>query len=217
MSLRFMGGAVAFALFAVLAPPAAATPPGQNGLIAWQRESRTTPPHLWVANPDGSAARQVFGNARSEGEFEVALSPTDPSLVFFSAFFTRPFSEDIYSGNLTTGVVTRVTTANSADIAPTVSPDGTKIAYFGVRRPKRIRPNVPPPPERIRVANLDGSGDRAITPRNQRSIDPDWSPDGTRIVYCQARLVGPRRQQRAQNRLVVICLLYTSPSPRDRS
>jgi Tol biopolymer transport system component len=203
MSLRFMGGAVALALLTVLAPPAAATPPGQNGLIAWQRESRTTPPHLWVANPDGSAAREVFANAPSEGEFEVALSPTDPNLVFFSAFFGGPFSEDIYSGNLATGAVTRVTMANSADIAPTVSPDGTKIAYFGVRRPRNINREAPPPPERIRVANLDGSGDRALTPRKQRSIDPDWSPDGTRIVYTQARLVG-RRQQRAQNRLVVM-------------
>ena len=203
MSLRFIGGAVAFALFAVLAPSAAATPPGHNGLIAWQQESRTTPPHLWVANPDGSAARLVFANAPSEGEFEVTLSPTDPNLVFFSAFFGGPFSEDIYGGNLATGAVTRITTANSADIAPTVSPDGTKIAYFGVRRPARIRPNVPPPPERIRIANIDGSGDRAITPRRQRSIDPDWSPDGTRIVYTQARLVG-RRQQRAQNRLVIV-------------
>jgi len=73
MSLRLTGGAVAFALFAVLAASAAATPPGHNGLIGWQQESRTTPPHLWVANPDGSAARQVFANAPSEGEIEVTL------------------------------------------------------------------------------------------------------------------------------------------------
>jgi Tol biopolymer transport system component len=206
MSVRFVGGAsvsALLALLAVLAPSAAATPPGRNGLIAWQQESRTTPPHLWVANPDGSAARQVFANAPSEGEFEVALSPTDPNLVFFSAFFGDPFSEDIYSGNLATGAVKRVTTSDSADIAPTVSPDGTKIAYFGVRRPRKINREAPPPPERIRVANVDGSGDRALTPRKQRSIDPDWSPDGTRIVYTQARLVG-RRQQRVQNRLVVM-------------
>lgn len=203
MSLRFMGGAVALALLTVLVPSAAATPPGQNGLIAWQRESRTTPPHLWVANPDGSAARQVFGNAPSEGEFEATFSPTDPNLMFFSAFFGGPFSEDIYSGNLATGAVTRVTTADRADVAPTVSPDGTKIAYFGVRRPRNVNRDRPPPPERIRVANLDGSGDRALTPRRQRSVDPDWSPDGTRIVYTQGRFVG-RRQQRIENRIVVI-------------
>jgi Tol biopolymer transport system component len=203
MSLRFMGGAVALALLTVLPLPAAATPPGQNGLIAWQRESRTTPPHLWVANPDGSAARQVFGNAPSEGEFEVAFSTTDSNLMFFSAFFGGPFSEDIYSGNLATGAVTRVTTADRADIAPTVSPDGTKIAYFGVRRPRNVNRDRPPPPERIRVANLDGSGDRALTPRRQRSVDPDWSPDGTRIVYTQGRSVG-RRQQRVENRIVVM-------------
>jgi Tol biopolymer transport system component len=203
MSSRLVGGAVAFALIVFLAPSAGATPPGRNGLIAWQRETPRTPPHLWVANPDGSEARQVFANAPSEGEYEVTLSPTDPDLVFFSGFFNRPFSEDIFSGNLATGEVTRVTTANSADVAPTVSPDGTRLAYIGVPRPRDVDREGPPPPERIRIANLDGSGDRAITPRKQRSLDPDWSPDGSRIVYTQLRLVG-RRQQRAQNRLVVM-------------
>jgi Tol biopolymer transport system component len=92
---------------------------------------------------------------------------------------------------------------NSADIAPTVSPDGTRIAYFSVRRPKRIREDVLPPPERIRIANVDGSGDHPITPRGRRSIDPDWSPDGSRLVYTETRLVG-RRGDVPQNRLMVI-------------
>jgi Tol biopolymer transport system component len=171
LSLRFTGGAVALALFTVLAPPAAATPPGQNGLIAWQRESRTTPPHVWVANPDGSAARQVFANAPSEGEFEGTFSPTDPNLMFFSAFFAGPFSEDIYSGNLATGALTRVTTANSADIAPTVSPDGTKIAYFGIRRPRNI--NLSGFASRAwmaaAIARLPHASNAALTPTGLRT------------------------------------------------
>ncbi len=44
--------------------------------------------------------------------------------------------------------------------------------------------------------NTDGSDDRAITPRRQRSIDPDWSPDGGQIVYAQTRIVGDRGQVR---------------------
>jgi Tol biopolymer transport system component len=196
-----VGGVIASTLLALLVPPAWATPPGRNGAIVWQRESRNDV-HLWVANPDGSGARQVFANARDGGEFEGTFSPTDPNLLLFSRYSPAPFSEDLFAGNLATGAVTRLTTAASADIAPTVSPDGTRIAYFGVPRPRRLNPDVPPPPERIHVANLDGSGDRAITPRRRRSLDPDWSPDGSRLAYTEARLVG--RRNRPQNRIAVM-------------
>ncbi|HUR85347.1 MAG TPA: hypothetical protein VMY78_08375 [Solirubrobacteraceae bacterium] len=193
-------GVIAVGLATVLVLPASATPPGSNGLIAWQREQANAPPNLWVANPDGSGARHVFGR-RTGADFEVTFSPTAPDLLLFTRGQRPPFSEDIYAGDLATGQVRRVIKARSADIAPTVSPDGTKITYFAVPRPAVLREDRPPPPERIHVANLDGTGDRAITPRTKRSIDPDWSPDGTRIVYCEARLVTPNR---AENRIVVV-------------
>ncbi len=190
---RYLGGALPLALIAALAFPAAATPPGVNGKIVWQRESRNAFPRLFIAEPDGSGARQAFATSARRGGIEGTFSPTDPNVMFFSQVRRAPFSEDIYSGNLATGEVTRVTTATSADIAPTVSPDGTQLAYFAVPRPRRLDPDVPPPPERIRVANVDGSGDRAITSRRRRSIDPDWSPDGSRIVYIELRLIGRDR------------------------
>ncbi|MGH8572089.1 MAG: TolB family protein, partial [Gammaproteobacteria bacterium] len=200
MAKRLTGGVLALVLVVVLAAPAAATPPGRNGLIIWLREGPSLP-HLWVANPDGSAARRVFAKA-GRIDFEGTFSPTDANLVFFSGAREAPFSEGIFRGNLATGAVERVLGRRSAEIAPTVSPDGTKLAYFAVPRPRRIREDVPPPPERIRVANIDGSGDRAITARRRRSIDPDWSPDGSRLVYDEVRFVG--RRQTPQNRLVVI-------------
>lgn len=192
---RCLGGALPLALVVALAFPAAATPPGLNGKIVWQQEplTRNAFPRLFVAEPDGSGARQVFEASRRSGEFEGTFSPTDPNVMFFNRFRRAPFSDDIYRGDLATGEVTRVTTAPSAEIAPTVSPDGTKLAYFRVPRPRRLDPDVPPPPERIHVANVDGSGDRAITSRRRRSIDPDWSPDGSRIVYAEIRIVGRDR------------------------
>lgn len=191
--------AIAIGLAALLVVPAGATPPGSSGLIAWQRENLNAPPNLLVANSDGTGVRTVF-SGRTSASFDVAFSPTDTDLVFFTRATRAAYSEDIYAGNLTTGRVRKVIRARSADIAPTVSPDGTRIAYFAAPRPVRIREDRPGPPERVHVANLDGTGDRAITPKSRRSFDPDWSPDGTRIAYAETQFTSP---QRAQIRIMV--------------
>ena len=198
---RLAAAGFALILSALLATPALATPPGRNGLIVWQREAREVPPRLWVANPDGTGARQVFRGSRRQAEFEGAFSPTDPNLLVFSrgAVPFRPFVEDLYRGDLRTGAVTRIPGPNRADIAPTVSPDGTRLAWFVVPRAP-FGEDEPPPPQRIVVANIDGSGLRALTPRRGLTLDPDWSPDGTRIVYTEARVAGDE----IDNRLAVM-------------
>jgi len=200
MSHRRIGAGSALIITALVAAPAVATPPGRNGMIIWQRESGG-PPRLWVANPDGSSARQVFRGTARQADFEGTFSPTDPNVVFFSrgAFPFRPFREDLYRGDLASGEVTRVRGARTADIAPSVSPDGTRLAYFAVTR-GRLAEDAPPPPQRIHVANIDGSAARAISPRGVLAIDPEWSPDGTRLVYTEARPVG----ERADNRLAIV-------------
>lgn len=198
---RYTGGFAAVAV-TVLALPASATPPGSNGSIVWQREPQSGLPHLWVANADGSGSRQVFGTARKRGEIEGTFSPTDPSLLLFTRVSRSPFSGDIYSGDLATAEEARVTRARSADVAPAVSPDGTRLAYFAFSRPRQFDPDDPPPPARIHTADPDGSGDRPITPRRRSSIDPDWSPDGKQIAYAEARFVG--RHNERQNRLMLM-------------
>jgi TolB protein len=193
LAIRSMTVLAFIAALMATAIPTAATPPGQNGQIVWQREpSGDGFPRLYVANPDGSGAHRVFGDAQNRGDVEGTFSPTDPNLMFFTRFAPRPFGEDIFSGNPATGDVQRIRGASSADLAPHVSPDGTQVAYFSVPRPAQFDEDTPPPPERIRVMNIDGSGDHAITPRGQRGTDPDWSPDGSRIVYSQTRFEGDR-------------------------
>ncbi len=196
MSNRRWSAGLALTLTAVIAAPAAATPPGTNGLLTWFEERRNRPPHLIVAQPDGSGAREVFATARNRGEIEGTFSPTDPNLMFFTRVSQAQFTEDVFSGNLATGAVRRVTRGGSADLAPTVSPDGRRIAYHAFPRPRRLGPDAQSGPPRIHVANVDGSGDRAITPRRRGSIDADWSPDGTRLAFSEGRRMGRRDQSR---------------------
>jgi Tol biopolymer transport system component len=178
-------------------------------LIGWQRETPSGFPQLRVANPDGSGARTVFEGPRRTGELELAFSPTDPEVVVFTRLTAGPFSTDLIRGNLATGRVKRLTRPGSADIAPTVSPDGTTIAYFGVRKPRNVEPNRPGPPERIRLIGINGQDPRVITPPNLRGIDPDWSPDGSRFVYTEARF----RARTVQNRIVVMNVDGTGRRP----
>lgn len=189
--------ALAVGLLGASAATSVATPPGTNGQIAWQQETANAPPHLWVANPDGSAAREVFVEDGT-ATFEAAFSPVNAAAVAFTRATEKPFSDEIFLGDLVTGQVRPLTDSKRAKIAPTFSPDGQRIAFFSVRPAGR---NRPPGPERIGVMNIDGTGRRLLTPKNRPSFDPDFSPDGTRIAYSESRPLGPSA---VDNRLMVM-------------
>ncbi len=147
---------LAVGVLAVSGATALATPPGTNGLIAWHREVSNAPPHLWVANSDGSQAREVFAEDDA-ATFLPAFSPVNAAGLAFTRGTDKPFSEEIMLGDLLTGEVRQLTDSKRASIAPSFSPDGKRIAFFSVRR---ARGNRPPGPERIVVMNVDGTGRR---------------------------------------------------------
>jgi len=66
-------------------------------------------------------------------------------------------------------------TDNAVDVKPSLSPDGTKIAFA------RYEQN-----SNIFVMNVDGSNPVSLT-NNQTDDAPDWSPDGTKIVFQSER------------------------------
>jgi Tol biopolymer transport system component/DNA-binding winged helix-turn-helix (wHTH) protein len=57
---------------------------------------------------------------------------------------------------------------------PVISPDGTKVAYLSSRRGER--PN-------LWVMDADGQHPLQLTSDNQFESQPEWSSDGTRILY----------------------------------
>jgi len=86
----------------------------------------------------------------------------------------------IFSHDLATGQRKVIARYGGSNISPSVSPDGTKVAFISS---KGGRPNV-------YVANIDGSGLRQLTFGVEDS-SPHWSPDGEWI--CFATKIDDRR------------------------
>ncbi|HXX62975.1 MAG TPA: biopolymer transporter Tol, partial [Bacteroidota bacterium] len=106
-----------------------------------------------------------------------AWSPDGQTLFYAKATRDNPhwsYQFDIYSYSLATKKETRITHGRRA-LSPTVSPDGTHIAYV-VNSDGTTN---------LAVANADGSGERVITPyqSGEQVYNPKWSPSGDRIIF----------------------------------
>ena len=71
---------------------------------------------------------------------------------------------------VTVGVLTRLTNNSASDLAPTWSPDGSRVA-FESRRDGNYE---------IYVMDADGSDEERLTNNSASDRRPIWSPDGTR-------------------------------------
>jgi TolB protein len=83
------------------------------------------------------------------------------------------FNFDLYTVDLASGAVTRLTTTPGLDGFPVYSPDGSKIAFISARS------GLP----QVWVMNADGSSSVQLTSGAPKGQVPDWSPDGNQIAY----------------------------------
>ncbi len=128
--------------------------------------------------PLGSAASNAF---LREGA-HARTSPT--GRIAFSAG-AHPH-ENIYVVNADGSGLKRLTSDRGADLDPSWSPDGRRIAY-------RHESGGGDASAEIYVMNADGSQKRNLTRRPGQDYSPAWSPDGKRIAYAALRGDGPPR------------------------
>jgi Tol biopolymer transport system component len=127
---------------------------------------------LWVMNADGTAPHALATDIVAKGFREWSH---DGTRIVFAA--TVKGDIDIYSVEVATGKIARLTDSPGDDRDPTWSRDGRRIAFSSMRDGNA----------EIYLMDADGKEQRRLTNHPARDISPAWSRDGATIAFTSTR------------------------------
>ncbi|HTO89081.1 MAG TPA: protein kinase [Thermoanaerobaculia bacterium] len=114
--------------------------------------------------------------------FNPRISP-DGSRIAFDLYDAGTQKTQIWVGDISRGVQTRLTSGSFSNSQPIWSPDGSRIAFQSDRKHQAD----------AYVKAADGSGaDEAITDNDDQRIPNDWSPDGKYLSLFDRQAGGDR-------------------------
>jgi len=112
-------------------------------------------------------------DAYAGSDFDPIVTPDGRNLVYASTQH-RP-TADIYTKSIRGSVVTRLTDNPGQDVMPTISPDGSTIAFATDRNGSWD----------IFLMPAEGGNKIQITNETSHDLHPSWSPDGTKLVFSR--------------------------------
>ncbi len=122
----------------------------------------------------------VFGDPAPH--FNARISP-DGSRIAFDLYDTGTQTTQVWVGDISRGVQTRLTSGSFSNSQPVWSPDGFRIAFQSDRKHQAD----------AYVRAADGSGaDEAITDGDDERLPTDWSPDGKYLSLFDRQAGGDR-------------------------
>jgi Tol biopolymer transport system component len=138
---------------------------------------------IFAMHADGTNLHHVTHEARNgpTNDLEPAYSP-DGTQVVFSRCYSDGCAIWIMNSDGTGQTALTEHTING-NFSPQFSPDGSLIAF--IRHPHK------PPVYKSAVYTMrpDGSHDTPVTPRALQAAVPDWTPDGSRILFTTNAVV----------------------------
>jgi TolB protein len=184
---------IAAALLGLLLAPVAAlaTAPGKNGQIAFRRYlgPNRTNGAIFVANPDGSGERQLTTAPGKATDDYPDMAPNGSFVAFQRC---GRYTCGIYTINSDGSGLRRVDDGCQKlppkcpdNSYPAISPDGKQVVFnraFGRIRKDQIDHSG------IYRMRIDGSHIKQVslpTTRTAEDVEPQWSPDGKRVVFVR--------------------------------
>ena len=146
------------------------------------------PDETWIAAADGSSPRLVAGcETGCYQAWEPAWSPDGTQLALAT---TRPSASGMTMGiaivDVATGSVTPIVehpSSEGQDHFPRWSPDGTQLVFW------RGSATSDGGDTAVFTVGIDGTGLTQLTDTSLVAGDPDFSPDGTRILFTTRPLL----------------------------
>jgi Tol biopolymer transport system component len=147
---------------------------------------------IWVMDADGSNSTNLTNtpdtpDADNFHEYQPSWAPSGTQIVFVREIPGQVISEqpDIFvmdTDPTTIDDAINLTNTDAMEIDPAWSPDGTKIAFAGVRNQGFEIVTMDPAGQNEEILSGDSfdGDDRA----------PDWSPDSTKVVFMKQSQVG---------------------------
>lgn len=145
---------------------------------------------VFTMRPDGSDVRKITDSLGFSGT--PSYSPDGRWIVFAADRGNYPAAMGIYivpsDGSAPPQRVTTLVAPSFWQELPRFSPDGTRIVYDEGRGGKFLSHQqdgrLVAEQTALFTVRVDGTGLRQVTPWGLHAVDPDWSPDGKRLVFA---------------------------------